>query len=167
MWRRFDLPNTMKTSAARCFFLTLSLCLFSCKDDFVADINASSGAMHKPPVTSNSALYGIVVGLPRIRSAAFLGTNLAWLVPFEGRYLLFTEDGGANWSKVPAPKLRSHSCISFIDAHRGWALSNIEGKGKVLRTSDGGRTWSIISTLKSGHPGWSFSLPSKIVFTDQ
>jgi len=68
---------------------------------------------------------------------------------------------------VPAAKLRSHSCISFIDAHRGWALSNIEGKGRVLRASDGGRTWSIISTLKSGHPGWSFSLPSKIVFTDQ
>jgi len=167
MWRRFNLPNTMKTCAGRCFFLTLSLCLFSCKDDFVADINASSGAMHKPPVTSNSALYDIVVRLPRIRSAAFHGTNLAWLVPFEGRHLLFTEDGGANWSKVPAPKLRSHSCISFIDAQRGWALSKIEGKGKVLRTRDGGRTWSIISTLKSADPDWDFTSASNIVFTDE
>ena len=68
---------------------------------------------------------------------------------------------------MPAAKLRSHSCISFIDAHRGWALSNIEGKGKVLRTSDGGRTWSIISTLKSADPEWDFTSASKIVFIDE
>lgn len=167
MWRRFNLPRTMKTCAEWCFFLTLSLCLFNCKDDFVADTNASGVAIHKLPVTSNSVSYDEVVRPPRIRSAAFYGRNLAWLVPFEGEHLLFTEDGGANWSKVPAPELHSHSCISFIDAHRGWALSNTQGKGRVLRTSDGGRTWSIISTLKSGDPGWRFGLPSKLVFTDQ
>lgn len=167
MWRRFNLPHTMKTFAGRCFFLTLSICLFSCKDEFVADINASGGAMHKPPVTSHSASYDQVVQVPRIRSAAFNGRNLAWLMPLGGRHLLFTKDGGANWKKVPAPELTSSSCISFIDAQRGWAISNIAGKGKVLRTRDGGRRWSIISTLKSGDPGWHFTVASNIVFTDQ
>ena len=167
MWRRLNSPRTIKTCAGRCFFLTLSLCLFSCKDDFVADTNAFGGAIQKLPVTSDSVSSDAVLRPPRIKSAAFNGRNLAWLVPLEGRHLLFTEDGGANWSKVPAPELHSHSCISFIDAHRGWAISNTQGKGTVLRTSDGGRTWSIISTLKSGDPGWRFRLPSKLVFTDQ
>ena len=83
MWRRFNLPRTMKTCAGWCFFLTLSLCLFSCKDDFVADMNASSGAMHKPPVLSNSAVYDQGVRPPRIKSAAFYGTDLAWLAPLK------------------------------------------------------------------------------------
>jgi photosystem II stability/assembly factor-like uncharacterized protein len=123
--------------------------------------------MHKSPITSDSVSYDEILRPPRIRSAAFFGRNLAWLAPLEGGHLLFTEDGGANWRKVPAPELSSYSCISFIDAHRGWAVSNTQRKGRVWRTEDGGRTWSIISFLESGHPGWSFGLPSKIVFTDQ
>ena len=167
MWRRFNLARTMKTCAGWCFFLTLSLCLFYCKDDFVADTNASGGAIHKLPVPSNRASSDEVVRPPRIRSAAFHGRNLAWLVPSEGRHLLLTEDGGANWSKVPAQKLSSASCISFIDAQRGWALSNIDGKGTVLRTSDGGRTWSIVTTLKSADREWDFTSALRIEFIDE
>lgn len=167
MWRRFHLPHKMKDFPGWCFFLLVSLCLFSCKDDFVVDINASGGSMIKRPVTSKSASFDGVVRPPRIRSAAFHGRNLAWLVPLEGRHLLLTKDGGANWSKVPAQKLSSSSGICFIDAQRGWALTNINRKGTVLRTKDGGRTWSIVSTLKSADREWRFASASKIVFVDE
>ena len=51
-----------------------------------------------------------------------------------------TEDGGLNWSAVPgsnASILRGIITIEFSDCQTGWA-----GGGAVMKTTDGGRTWT-------------------------
>jgi photosystem II stability/assembly factor-like uncharacterized protein len=51
-----------------------------------------------------------------------------------------TEDGGLNWSAVPgsnASILRGIITIEFNDDQVGWA-----GGGSVMKTTDGGRTWT-------------------------
>lgn len=63
--------------------------------------------------------------------------------------ILHTGDGGANWSEqtVPAGPYGAADYvagISFADNLHGFATGNIgEGTPMVLRTSDGGQSWSI------------------------
>lgn len=61
--------------------------------------------------SSDVALYNI----PQFNSASFIGDNLAWLVTYKGGDLLVTEDGGLNWTKIPAAAVGGFETVSFVD----------------------------------------------------
>jgi len=54
-----------------------------------------------------------------------------------------SDDAGATWAQSPAPVDSMLTCISFSDAHSGWAAGH---DGVILATADGGATWTRTST---------------------
>lgn len=55
-----------------------------------------------------------------------------------------TFDGGATWQRDNIAGLHGGSpqfAIAFVDAQRGWLAGARDGRGLILATSDGGRTW--------------------------
>jgi photosystem II stability/assembly factor-like uncharacterized protein len=76
----------------------------------------------------------------------------------DGKFvILATEDGGAHWSRVPADALPpalpnegafagSGTNIAILGRDRAWIGTGASTTSRVLRTSDGGRTWAIADT---------------------
>lgn len=71
--------------------------------------------------------------------------------------ILITRDGGAHWTRVPADALPpalpnegafagSGTNIAVLGRDRAWIGTGASTKSRVLRTADGGRTWSISDT---------------------
>jgi photosystem II stability/assembly factor-like uncharacterized protein len=70
--------------------------------------------------------------------------------PVAGGELLATTDGGQKWAAVPAPAQAQSVC--FTSASSGF----LGTPGKIWRTSDGGRNWSLAFTepaASGGRPG--------------
>jgi photosystem II stability/assembly factor-like uncharacterized protein len=85
-------------------------------------------------------------------------------------YILTTSDGGRTWSRVPTANLppaqgdegafaASGTNIAVIGNSHAWIGTGAAAKSRVLRTSDGGRTWAIADTpLASGPSTGIFSI---------
>jgi len=85
-------------------------------------------------------------------------------------YILTTADGGRTWSRVPATNLppaqgnegafaASGTNIAVFGKTHAWIGTGAAAKSRVLRTSDGGRTWKIADTpLASGASSGIFSI---------
>jgi photosystem II stability/assembly factor-like uncharacterized protein len=85
-------------------------------------------------------------------------------------YILITSDGGRTWSRVPTANLppaqgnegafaASGTNIAVIGNSHAWIGTGAAAKSRVLRTSDGGRTWAIADTpLASGPSTGIFSI---------
>jgi photosystem II stability/assembly factor-like uncharacterized protein len=65
----------------------------------------------------------------------------------EDSRIYVTDDGGASWVE----SFRNHEptafydCMAFSSPKRGLAVSDpVDGKARLIRTSDGGHTWSIV-----------------------
>jgi photosystem II stability/assembly factor-like uncharacterized protein len=80
--------------------------------------------------------------------------------------LLHTDDGGATWVNVMEGKGRVYFDVDFIDQDDGWIVGQVREQidalhGRtvacVLRTSDGGHTWSEPLSGVSGLAGGSVS----------
>ena len=90
-------------------------------------------------------------------------------------YVLMTADGGHTWSRVPTANLppaqgnegafaASGTNIAVIGKSHAWIGTGAATRSRVLRTSDGGRTWHVADTpLASGPSAGIFS----IAFRDQ
>jgi photosystem II stability/assembly factor-like uncharacterized protein len=88
--------------------------------------------------------------------------------------MLTTTDGGANWTRVPPASLpaaqpnegsfaASGTCIVTRPGGRAWLVASNAAHGRVLRTTDYGRTWAVDTlpiTTRSG------SGPQSIGFRD-
>jgi photosystem II stability/assembly factor-like uncharacterized protein len=72
-------------------------------------------------------------------------------------YILTTVDGGRTWSRVPTTKLpsaqgnegafaASGTNIAVFGKTHAWIGTGAASKSRVLRTSDGGRTWQVADT---------------------
>lgn len=82
-------------------------------------------------------------------SVQFLDADYGFAAGSNGT-LLGTTNGGAEWKKLPLPITDTIRDVHFFDRSSGWMLCD-RGKfrsGKnasfLLRTSDGGRTWSFV-----------------------
>jgi photosystem II stability/assembly factor-like uncharacterized protein len=76
----------------------------------------------------------------------------------DGRFVIITTgDGGAHWTRVPAGALPpalpnegafagSGTNIAVLGGDRAWIGTGASTTSRVLRTSDGGRTWAIADT---------------------
>ena len=85
-------------------------------------------------------------------------------------YILTTADGGNTWSRVPTDKLppaqenegafaASGTNMALFGKSHAWIGTGAAAKSRVLRTSDGGRTWQVADTpLASGPSSGIFSI---------
>ena len=85
-------------------------------------------------------------------------------------YILTTADGGNTWSRVPPENLppaqenegafaASGTNIALFGKSHAWIGTGAAAKSRVLRTSDGGRTWQVADTpLASGQSTGIFSI---------
>ncbi|GEM_PF-1276993 len=74
-----------------------------------------------------------------IRNMHFLNAQTGWI---SGSYFLKTTNGGTNWvSTLPMGYVNS-SCVFFVNEQTGWAGGMPSGPVSVIKTTDGGQTWS-------------------------
>src|SRR5689334_17207192 len=85
-------------------------------------------------------------------------------------YILTTENGGRTWTRVPPATLpralenegafaASGTNIAVVGKTHAWISTGAATKARVLRTSDGGRTWQVADTpLASGPSSGIFSI---------
>jgi photosystem II stability/assembly factor-like uncharacterized protein len=82
----------------------------------------------------------------------FVDESRGWAVGSRGA-LLSTSDGGATWRKLSPPSEDALRDIFFVDPERGWIVcersvhllrEKDEHRSYLLRTDDGGRTWSRV-----------------------
>ena len=64
--------------------------------------------------------------------------------------ILITGDGGQHWIKAPSPTPAHLNCVEMIDENTAYILPSRTGasKGQVLKSVNGGRTWTT-QTFKS------------------
>jgi photosystem II stability/assembly factor-like uncharacterized protein len=81
--------------------------------------------------------------------AAFvLDERRSWL-SVSGAYLVTTDDGLKTW-KTFSPSAESNEGellfydLAFVDERRGLAVQHDGGSGRLYKTNDGGRTWTIV-----------------------
>ncbi len=91
-----------------------------------------------------------------LAAVSFEDQQDGWAIPFTSQgedYLVYhTSDGGSTWQvqSMPVPEGDWQPLqISFIDPANGWATyrlmtSNIFSLGKLLKTEDGGNTWTAL-----------------------
>jgi photosystem II stability/assembly factor-like uncharacterized protein len=85
-------------------------------------------------------------------------------------YILTTSNGGLNWTRVPPDRLppalvnegafaASGTNIAVYGKRYAWIGLGSAARARVLRTSDGGRTWKISETpIKSNQSSGIFSV---------
>jgi photosystem II stability/assembly factor-like uncharacterized protein len=85
-------------------------------------------------------------------------------------WILTTSDGGRVWSRVPVNALppalpnegafaASGTNIAVYGKTHAWIGLGAAGRARVLRTTDGGRTWKVFETpIKSGQAAGIFSI---------
>lgn len=71
--------------------------------------------------------------------------------------IIITSDGGSHWTRIPASSLPpalpnegafagSGTNIAVLGRDRAWIGTGASTRSRVLRTSDGGRTWAVADT---------------------
>lgn len=85
-------------------------------------------------------------------------------------YILTTNNGGRTWSRVPTANLppaqgnegafaASGTNIAVFGKSHAWIGTGAAAKSRVLRTTDGGRTWQVADTpIESGPSAGIFSI---------
>jgi photosystem II stability/assembly factor-like uncharacterized protein len=67
----------------------------------------------------------------------------------DGSVLYMTSDGGNHWIKLsPNESFKNISLLDFVSSTIGWAISSAKSMpSSLLKTIDGGRTWTVISSM--------------------
>jgi photosystem II stability/assembly factor-like uncharacterized protein len=99
-----------------------------------------------PSLYSNAELRNT----PQVRSINFISAKEIWFIKGLTREIIFTNDGGANWSTDVPPEISSAFAIDFINDLLGWL---VDTNGNIWRTNNGGKTWlkEFSSKGKSGN----------------
>jgi len=86
----------------------------------------------------NNGLHGGLVSID------FVNDNSGWLAG-NAAGVLKTNDGGMTWQKIPSENTFQLSQIDFVSDVFGWAIAWLPdfGKSILLKTIDGGSSWSI------------------------
>ncbi|MHC2585360.1 ferritin-like domain-containing protein [Bradyrhizobium diazoefficiens] len=80
----------------------------------------------------------------------FIDPRVGWAVNSDGN-IIKTEDGGENWvpqHSTPGVYLRS---VAFANANVGW-VGTLTRSRRLLRTTNGGTTWSVVTPLPPNAP---------------
>lgn len=134
------------------------------------------------PGTSNQTMLwikqasGFLSASRGIRNIAAVNNSTAWAVAYDGsgdgskvRDFTRTTDGGKNWvsgtiNATGTDGLES-SMITAVNDNTAWvALYDAAGGGKIVKTSDGGNTWTVQSSATFSAPN---GFPNVIYFWDE
>lgn len=91
----------------------------------------------------------------------------------EEQYLVYSDDMGKNWQIVPINKQYGIASIQFLDSNVGYMLEFEDyamgsiAAGKLLKTNDGGKTWTEIFHGIGEEPETVFCKGSEIKFIDE
>lgn len=72
------------------------------------------------------------------RSVAVRGSQV-WIVGSPGSVVLHSPDQGRSWHLLPTGSPLPLNDVAFVDELHGWAVGAL---GTILRTADGGRSWT-------------------------
>jgi predicted CXXCH cytochrome family protein len=87
-----------------------------------------------------------VPGAARLNGVTFVDALTGWVsgeAVGGAAFLRKTTDGGLTWAVQAVPTTRSLYGVTFVSATTGWVVGD---GGTILRTSDGGDTWTDQST---------------------
>jgi photosystem II stability/assembly factor-like uncharacterized protein len=129
---------------------TVGLCSIFFIDENTGWAVGERGLMMK--ITGQGACEPISSGttLP-LKKVFFADKNTGWIAggynnPFDGLHpvLLKTGDSGGSWSKIENINCLIHD-FYFKNDKEGWAVGeDINGKGRIIGTIDGGNNWSVL-----------------------
>jgi photosystem II stability/assembly factor-like uncharacterized protein len=74
----------------------------------------------------------------------FIDKSHGWTLNLKAyNSLLSTSDGGQHWSTVgPIPSTQSVMGFQFVTTEIGWALASEAGGEPIIKTENGGQTWT-------------------------
>ncbi len=75
-------------------------------------------------------------------AAYFLDRQHGWAL---GKDIFWSEDGGQTWQ--PRKSVIWEGDFNFLDAEHGWAIARSGTEVALVRTADGGATWSLIEPI--------------------
>ena len=83
-------------------------------------------------------------GINYISSIYFIDDNNAVVPTYDGIYR--TNDGGSNWTKVSPININQSEVfkVFFKDDNVGWIWAIYSNETKIMKTTDGGNTWSEV-----------------------
>ncbi len=96
------------------------------------------------PVSLAGDDYGSGWKMINYRASSFSDANHGWVT--DGQALYVTIDGGRRWTKrlSSPPFNRPIGGLEFISPRVGWATGQHIEKPFLLKTMDGGRTWTLV-----------------------
>ena len=113
---------------------------------FVLDLYGTDGAPHDFIYYSTDAGAHWWPGpmLPQnCFTADFLTAAVGWTLDAKGNVILYTGDGGQHWSTLGTiPSSQGVMDFQFVNSAIGWALGSEPAGITLIKTSDGGRTWT-------------------------
>jgi photosystem II stability/assembly factor-like uncharacterized protein len=126
-----------------------------------------------------AAAQGPAAGVEsKIASAGIVDLHLispgvGWIVDGQGR-LFLTKDNGAVWTDITPHGLSLNgvagACqIFFLDSTHGWIGAGTwdpDGLTLLLRTQDGGKTWTQLAFVRSAYDELTSAAPSSLQFLD-
>ncbi len=119
--------------------LPISFSNVTTDNDFAIDIYAThdSGRTWQSTAPVSAALRSIL---------GFADMQHWWAT--DGTILYSTDDGGNHWIKLsPGESFKNIAQLDFVSDKVGWAISSIAlDSSSLLKTVDGGRTWTTISS---------------------
>ncbi len=113
---------------------------------------------------------------PQGMTAQFLDSTTAWVAEAKkdgSINLLHTTNGGLSWGSTNIPNMSNSPIvyslsIDFVDSQNGWLMEELEhsmnsSAALLLRTKNGGKTWSKIATTNGQPSGLPFAGPIKFL----
>lgn len=151
---------------------TVSAGLTSFTDVAFADVNTvvavggvtrrstDGGQTFVPVNTPPGDAYKVAFGSPQVGVVVGFGNQVYW-----------TNDGGQNWTPGTGAALTTVSGfrdVAFLDSNTAIAVGQGAGRGVILRSGDGGRTWTSVDAGITGvlvNYGVAFGSPTVGVVT--
>jgi photosystem II stability/assembly factor-like uncharacterized protein len=113
---------------------------------FVLSIYGTDGAAHNflyaTPDGGTSWLHGWVLP-PNSFNVDFLTGAVGWTLDAKSNTVLYSHDGGQHWSTLgTVPSSQGVADLQFVNTAIGWAMGSEPIGNTLIKTSDGGRTWT-------------------------
>ena len=102
---------------------------------------------------------------PAVTDVAFIDTLYAWAIDRRGAALYHTDSGSL--LRKQATNFDGTTVLSFVDRKTGFAFSQSMDRGRLWRTTDGGKTWQKLTDFDQTQPDFRLTSPSQLHFVDR
>jgi photosystem II stability/assembly factor-like uncharacterized protein len=113
---------------------------------FVLDLLGADGLQHEYLYATRDGGASWTPGPmlpPNAFTADFISAMVGWTLDAKKNAVLQTGDGGQHWSLVgTVPSSQGVMELQFVNSGVGWAMGSEPTGNTLIKTSDGGRTWT-------------------------